>query len=319
MNSFIIKTKTLLSCYLVFFVGLICCVQQNETEIYLFAYFKKNGEDGLHLATSKDGKKWTALKQDQSFLSPTAGKDKLMRDPCIVQGPDGIFHMVWTVSWNEQGIGYAHSKDLVNWSEQRYLPVMEHEPTARNCWAPEIFYDDVSQQFMIYWATTIPNRFPATDTLGDDGYNHRLYYVTTKDFKSFSDTQLLYDKGFNVIDGTLIKAANKYVLFLKNETKKPIAEKNIRIATSQQLTTGYSDASPPITDNWVEGPTVIKIQDQWIVYFDRYTQKKMGAVASSDLENWIDISEELSFPDGVRHGTILKVKATKVEKVLTFQ
>jgi hypothetical protein len=55
-----------------------------------------------------------------------------MRDPCIIRDKDGIFHMVWTVSWNEKGIGYAWSRDLINWSQQKYIPVMEHEPEARN-------------------------------------------------------------------------------------------------------------------------------------------------------------------------------------------
>lgn len=52
--------------------------------IYLFSYFKGNGEDGLHLAYSEDGLSWKALNNDQSFLIPQVGEDKLMRDPCII-------------------------------------------------------------------------------------------------------------------------------------------------------------------------------------------------------------------------------------------
>ena len=152
------------------------CTKQ-ETEVYLFSFFKGNGEDGLHLATSTDGLKWAALNNNESFLSPKVGNDKLMRDPCIIRGGDNKFHMVWTVSWNEKGIGYANSSDLIHWSEQQYIPVMEHEPGARNCWAPEIFYDEDSKQYLIHWATTIPGRFPETETLGDDKYNHRMYNI----------------------------------------------------------------------------------------------------------------------------------------------
>lgn len=107
---------------------LVFCLQgpaQQSDEIYMFSYFKGNGQDGLHLAYSCDGMHWAALKNDSSFLIPDAGKDKLMRDPCIITGPDGLFHMVWTVSWFEKGIGYASSSDLINWSEQKYIPVME--------------------------------------------------------------------------------------------------------------------------------------------------------------------------------------------------
>ena len=97
---------------------------------YMFSYFKGGGQDGLHLGYSEDGLKFVPLKNDESFLTLTAGEDKLMRDPSILAGPDGTFHMVWTVSWHEKGIGYASSKDLIDWSEQKYIPVMEHEPDA---------------------------------------------------------------------------------------------------------------------------------------------------------------------------------------------
>jgi beta-xylosidase len=285
-------------------------------QVYLFSYFQGNGEDGLHLAYSEDALHWTPLKNNGSFLTPTAGGDKLMRDPCIIKGGDGKFHMVWTVSWNEKGIGYANSEDLIHWSEQRYLPVMEHEPDARNCWAPELFFDEADALYMIYWATTIPGRFPETDSTGDNGYNHRMYYTTTKDFVTFSDTKLLYDDGFNVIDATIQKIEGKYVMFLKNEIKQPVAEKNIRIATSDQLTGPYSSASAPITDNWVEGPTVAKTDAGWTVYFDRYTEHKMGAVRSTDLKDWQDISDQVQFPEGTRHGTVFKGKPRMLEALL---
>src|SRR5690606_1638553 len=128
--------KIIWPCLFVLFSHVL--LAQSQDSVFMFSYFKGNGDDGLHLAYSHDGFHWHALRNDSSFLKPTAGQDKLMRDPCIVQGPDGMFHMVWTVSWNEKGIGYAYSHDLINWSTQQYLPVMEHESGARNCWAPEL-------------------------------------------------------------------------------------------------------------------------------------------------------------------------------------
>lgn len=304
---------------LIFVLVLLVAGCSNEPDVYMFSYFRNNGEDGLHLAYSEDGLNWTALNNNTSFLKPEAGQDKLMRDPCIIKGNDGKFHMVWTVSWNEKGIGYAWSEDLINWSEQQYIPVMEHEPDALNCWAPELFWDEDNRQYMIYWATTIPGRFPMTDGTGDQNYNHRMYYTLTNDFKEFTKAAVLYDHGFNVIDATIHKIDGEYVMFLKDETLLPVAEKNIRIATSSLLTSGYSAASDPITDNWVEGPTAIKIDDNWIVYFDRYTESKMGAVISSDLETWSDITDQLSFPDGVRHGTVFTVKRAVLNNLLNHE
>jgi len=260
--------RTILSSLLLF-LFVASCTQQ-KPEVYIFSFFQGNGQDGLHLAYSDDALNWTALNDNNPILSPEVGESKLMRDPCIIRGKDGKFHMVWTAGWTEKGIGYANSEDLTNWSDQKYIPVMEHEPEARNTWAPELYYDEDSQQYMIYWATTIPGRFPDTDSTGDDGYNHRMYYTLTKDFNEFTETKILYDQGFNVIDATIHKINDQYVMFLKNEIKHPEPEKNIRIATSTSLTHSYSEASEPITDNWVEGPTAVKKNDSWIVYFDRY-------------------------------------------------
>jgi len=63
-----------------------------------------------------------------------------MYDPCIILGPEGRFHMVWTVSWNDKVIGYASSKDLIHWSEQQETPVMLLKEAEKNSWAPEIFF-----------------------------------------------------------------------------------------------------------------------------------------------------------------------------------
>ncbi len=290
---------------------------QAGDSVYLFSHFINNGEDGLHLAWSEDGLRWEALNANQSFLKPEAGKDKLMRDPCIIQTPDRIFHMVWTVSWGEKGIGYARSADLLNWSKQQYIPVMEHEKKARNCWAPEIFFDEEKEEFVVFWSTTIPGRFPETDGSGDGKNNHRMYYVSSKDMVNFSETRLLYDPGFNSIDGTLLKHGERYLMFLKDETRRPEAQKNIRVSSSPTPTGPWSPASEPIYNkDWAEGPTIAKVGNGWILYFDRYTAKSYGAMWSTDLESWEDISDRLSFPEGTRHGSILKIARAHLEKLI---
>jgi acetyl esterase/lipase len=275
---------------------------------FVFTYFKGNGEDGLHLAYSEDGYKWETLKKDASFLTPEVGKDKLMRDPCVIKGGDGLYHMVWTVSWTDKGIGYASSKDLIHWSQQEFLPVMAHEKKARNTWAPEITYDENSKTYMMYWASTIEGKFTETQSTEEKGYNHRIYYTTTKDFKKFKKTKLLYEPGFNVIDASIVKDEKGYTMFLKDETKVPV-QKNLKIATSKNLEGPYTKASEPITGNyWAEGPTATQINGEWIVYFDKYTQKKYGAVKQTS-KGWEDISEQVSFPKGTRHGSVIKVSS----------
>ena len=55
--------------------------------VFLFSYFVRNGEDGLHLAVSEDGLKWTALRDGASFLTPAVGENKLMRAHACCSGP----------------------------------------------------------------------------------------------------------------------------------------------------------------------------------------------------------------------------------------
>lgn len=294
---------------------LLSCSSSGD-EVFMFSFFRGNGEDGLHLAWSENGYHWKALNDNKSFLAPAAGKDKLMRDPCIIRGGDGLFHMVWTVSWEEKGIGYARSEDLLSWSEQKYIPVMEYEPEAINCWAPELFYDTKENRYMIYWSTTIPGHFTETDSTEKRGWNHRIYYVTTEDFETFSETSLLYDPGFNCIDAVITQHDGSYAMILKDETLFPEPRKNLHITFSHFPTEGWGEASGPITGNWVEGPTITRIDEKWIVYFDRYREKKMGAIASGDLENWTDISNSIFFPPGTRHGTVFKIDRDLLDNIL---
>ena len=190
---------------------------------------------------------------------------------------------------------------------------MEHEPDAQNCWAPELFYDEIKGQYMILWSTTIPGRFPETDHQNQKpdspGHNHRIYYVTTKDFKTFSKTKLLYEHGFNVIDAFIVRTDSNYTMFLKDESNVPFTvQKNIRLAFAEDPEGPYSGATEPITGKyWAEGPAVMKIGDKWYCYFDKYREDKYGLVVSKDMVTWDDISDQLHVPKGLKHGTVFRV------------
>jgi hypothetical protein len=275
---------------------------------YLFAYFIGNGEDGLHLAWSRDGYKYEALNGGRSYLQPTVGESKLMRDPCVVQAPDGTFHMVWTTAWNGKTIGYASSKNLTNWSEQRAIPVMASEPGVKNCWAPEVAYDDQKKDYVIFWASTVEGKF--TNTMGlAEQYNHRIYATTTKDFQTFTPTKLFFDPGFIVIDATFLKTTDGLRLIFKDETLKPVAKKNLLLASAAGYEGPFTDVTPPFTKDkqWVEGPTALRIGEDYVVFYDCYREGHYGAMRSKDLKTWEDVSTQIAIPRGARHGTIIRV------------
>ena len=288
---------------------------------YLFAYFIDQ-KDGLHLAWSKDGLKWTAFKdgaREKTFLKPTVGKDQLMRDPCILLGPDNVFRLVWTDSWHDQTIGYSSSKDLLHWSDEQSLPVMESEPTTKNAWAPEVHYDAASKKYLIFWSSTIPGRFPDTDhTAGD--LNHRIYLTTTTDFVTFTPTVLWFDPKFCAIDATLLPFNNTFYMIFKNETETPVPAKDLYLATSDKMMGPYSNITGPITTNppnWIEGPTAIQIGDKVIIYYDCYRAKHFGACESTDMQNWTDITPQLSLPKGIRHGTVIAVPGSVITNLMS--
>jgi beta-galactosidase len=299
---------------------LFSLVASAQKEVYLFSYFVDNGQDGLHLAYSTDGLKWTALNEGKPYLAPTVGKDKLMRDPFILQGKDGLFHLVWTSGWWDKHIGYASSGDLINWSEQKTIPVMEHEPTAKNSWAPEMVYDPETKEYIIFWATTIPGRHQAiADSDREKGLNHRMYCTKTKDFETFSPTELFFNPDFSTIDATIFPKNNKFYMILKNENPNP-PQKNLRVTVADRASGPYPvKVSEPITGKyWAEGPTALQVGEYVYVYFDKYMDHKYGAVRSKNMVDWEDVSNQVSFPSGVRHGTTFKV-SDKVFRKLNDQ
>ncbi len=283
-----------------------------EETAYIFTSFHEPATDGLRLLYSSDGFNWQDC--DTTFLKPEAGPSHLMRDPSIVQGPEGTFHLVWTTGWRgDLGFGYASSKDLLHWSEQQFIPVMEYDTTTVNVWAPEIFYDDDNQQYVIAWASTIPYKFPKG--IEEEKNNHRMYYTTTKDFKKFTPAALFYDPGFSVIDAVIVKRAEKdYVLVLKDNTRP---NRNLKVAFGKSATGPWSKASNAFSGNFVEGPSVLKIKDSWYIFCDVYKEYRYGVYKTKDFKYFEDVSNQFSIPKGHKHGTVIPVDKSVVDELVT--
>ena len=269
--------------------------------VYLFTSFHNTEQKYLRFLYSFDGYHWTNV--PGTFLEANVGLHKQFRDPSITRGPDGLFHLVWTSAWHDdQGFGYASSKDLIHWSEQRFVPVMTNEPTAVNVWAPEVFYDDHAGEYVITWASTIPGRFP--DKLEKHDNNHRLYFTTTTDFTNFAPEKLFFDPGFSVIDPFILKYDDGYVLVHKDNSRLNL---NLRVAFAKSPLGPWENVSAPFTSQFTEGPCALKIGDDWLVYFDAYRRNIYGAVKTRDFKTFTDVTGEVSFPAGHKHGTAIKV------------
>ncbi|MEP6747323.1 MAG: glycoside hydrolase family 43 protein [Bacteroidota bacterium] len=278
---------------------------------YLFTSFHEPADKGLRMLYSYNGYKWNDF--DTVFLQPQVGNQKVMRDPSIVQGPDGIFHLVWTSSWKtDNGFGYASSKDLIHWSQEQFIPVMAYEPSVVNVWAPELFYDEEKKVYIIIWASCIPGRFEKGQEA--DSNNHRLYVTTTADFKTFTPTKLFFDPGFSVIDAVIVKRkVNDYVLVLKDNTRM---ERDIKVAFSSNAMGPFTNVSKAFSDGYTEGPAVVKTKDEWLIYYDSYRKKTYEASATKNFISFENADNKITVPQGHKHGTIVVVKKKLVKNLL---
>lgn len=283
---------------------------QSEQNVYMFTSFREPEAGGLYFLYSHDGYHWTDL--GGPFLRPEAGNQQLIRDPSIVQGPDGTFHMVWTSSWQgDLGFGYAHSEDLIHWSEQKYVPVMEHQPTTVNVWAPELYYDEGEEQYIILWASTIPFRFKRG--IEEERNNHRMFYTTTGDFETFSETELFFNPGYSVIDAIIVKKdPGDYVLVFKDNTRP---NRNLKAAFSKSPLGPFTDITEAFTQKFTEGPTELKLGNTWLIYYDMYREDTFGAVKTTDFRTFTNVSDQIDIPEGHKHGTIFTVSAETFERV----
>ena len=236
---------------------------------WLFAGFKRDSKDGVYYVISLDGYHWKLANDGKPMIRPT-DPNELMRDPFIQRAPDGSFRMVWTWAWYKPlVIGYSESKDLITWATHRQLAVMANEPDAANVWAPAMYYESAKKQWLIFWASTIPGRFPGDDS-GDSaklpgggtvGLNHRIFSTTTSDFQTFTPTKVFFNPGYSAIDATILRPPSPgkpYVLIYKDERKTPL-EKHLLTATGPSFEGPWTNVSEPISEQWSEGAAIIPV------------------------------------------------------------
>lgn len=317
------KYLAILSLFILLFpLGLLASDSVSSSgQRYLFAYFtdKNENRNGMHLAWSEDGYTWNPIGPEYSFLKCDYGTwyaDKRMRDPFVMKGPDGLWHCIWTLNWDGNAIGYASSKDLIHWNRQSYPKVMTGYE-VRNCWAPEMIYDDEKQQYVIYWASTIQEN-GVWKTEPNEKYDHRMYYTTTKDFKTFTPAKIFFDPGHNVIDVTIQKKEGKYYMLYKDERIYPVAKKELLVAVADHADGLYlPTGDKPFAVDWVEGPAVCPMSDgSYVVYMDAYTRHRYEAKRTRDFRNWEDVTDRISIPENAKHGSIITVSPEFVDNLL---
>ncbi len=251
-----------------------------ETTDYLFAYFPYTSvkDERIYFGVSEDGLNFTSLNDSKPVIESTLGTHGL-RDPFIIRSHEGDrFYLIATdltvsgieqngttypgMGWGEnqvsgsQSIMVWESTDLVNWSEQRMCKVAVDN--AGCTWAPEAYWDDETEQYVVFWASKA----------GDDNYaKQRVYYATTRDFYTFSEAQVWIEEDGSVIDTTVIKAGDYYYRYTKNEDGNTntygTPSKRIYCERSTSLTSAdwelVSSNSLNVSGGQIEGGCIFKI------------------------------------------------------------
>ena len=274
---------------------------------WLFTYFKEPGSQGIYLALSRDGYHYTPLNDGQPWVAPTH-PGEIMRDVFLTRGPDNRFHMVWTWNWRGNSLGYASSSDLLTWSEQKEIPMMQDFPETNNVWAPETYWDAKRSRWLIIWSSSMK----------DSKTGNRIWFSLTPDFDTFSKPAVFFDPGYVVIDATIFHGATgPYRLIFKDQAMDPLSYQE-RVATGPTLEGPWSNISGPINESWSEGPSAIQVGKRVIVFYDHYRAPRAHyeAVATSDWKHWEDITAEISLPAFCKHGSFLKITDEEAERLL---
>ena len=183
-----------------------------------------------------------------------------LRDPFILRSPEGDkFYLVATdlricTDWDwgaaqtngSQAIMVWESDDLVHWTDQRMVTISA-QIEAGCTWAPEVFYDDTTGEYMVFWSSKVKT---------DNYSKQRQYYCKTRDFYTFTEPQLWIDESHSTIDSTVVRDDDgTYYRFAKNES-----ETYIYLEKSDSLLGDWTIVNEKIASG-VEGPCCFKFND----------------------------------------------------------
>lgn len=312
---------------------------------YAFSYFTGNSIAGekIYFAASRGNNalKWDELNGGQPALESTMGEMGL-RDPFLIRSPEGDrFYLIATDlsigrngDWDRSqrtGSRYLEvweSTDLKSWSAQRH--VLVSPPTAGNTWAPEAYWDEDLDQFVVFWASKL---YAESDTNHTGSTYNRMLYATTRDFVTFSEARIWQDRGESRIDSTVIKDDGHYYRFTKDEGGGGTGCSDIIQETADELTAVDLPGNPAWTmqdscigknagTSAVEGPSIFKANpgdtsgSAYYLFVDEYGGRGYIPLGTDDLDapDW-QVPATYDLPGSPRHGTVIPVTQAELDSL----
>ncbi|MER6287083.1 family 43 glycosylhydrolase [Streptomyces sviceus] len=304
---------------------------------YMFSYFTGEGtSDGeqLYAALSKgdDPMKWRELNDGKPVLTSTLG-EKGLRDPFIIRSPEGDkFYQIatdlriygngdWDASQRtgSKSVMVWESTDLVHWTNQRLVKVSPD--SAGNTWAPEAYYDSKLGEYVVFWASKLYDN----EAHSGDTYN-RMMYATTRDFYTFSEPKVWVDRGYSVIDSTMIQNNGTYYRLSKDERNNTSSTPNSKFIFEEKsdsiLNLNWTAVAEGIGKgamNAAEGPLVFKsnTEEKWYAFLDEFGGRGYLPFETTDLDSgtWAPVAD-YDLPARPRHGTVLPVTQAEYDRLL---
>ncbi len=309
---------------------------------YLLSYFQEHVH-ALHFAISRDGYRFTALNHGKPVLSGlTIAKQKGIRDPYLMRGPDGAFYLTMTdlhiyaqqeglratrwqrpearYGWgNNRDLILMKSRDLIHWTHAS-VDVTRLSPAYRDAgiaWAPEAIYDPAARRIMVYYSTRIRN-----------GPNYLVYAYADPAFRTLSAPRRLFPfprPGKSTVDGDIIRVGRRYHLFFSTDD----GAGNLRQAASDRINGGYVYDPAKVDPERVgtEAPMVWRRHgtDTYVLMYDVYAAKpnNMGFSETRDFKTFRDIGrfnapgspmKALNF-SSPKHGSVTAITPAEADRL----
>lgn len=306
---------------------------------YLFAHFRETyGVEGeqVYFSVSRDGYNWENVNHGEAVLIADKG-DLGVRDITIARTKENSFVILATdlaLRRNEETKYHGHirnaftegskclamwkSYDLVNWSEEILLDLSGNKLGC--LWAPGIFYDEDSEDFIVHWSATCK----------DDNYSGlSIYYSRTKDFENFSDPELFYQKeDSETLDSCIAKEDGIYHFFVKSaeHPKAVIHETSTSLFGPYKRDEKFDEQMNGIElKEKHEAPTFFRLSDGKLCFLmDFYgcEKKEDQGYVPFLAESLSDIplnsaKEKFTFPYGFKHGTVLEITDEEYRRILS--
>ncbi|GAB7044963.1 glycoside hydrolase family 43 protein [Catenuloplanes indicus] len=298
---------------------------------YLMAHFTGESSEGqqIYLSHSTDGLRWSDLNNGAPVVRTTIGT-RGVRDPAIVRSPAGDRYWIiatdlcigcgqdWNAAINNgsRSLVVWESADLVTWSAPWLLNVAGAIPDGRNAWAPEAIWNPDTGDYVLYWATNVPQ---------NGATKHRIYYARTSNFRSIGTPAPYITRpgAQEIIDTQIVESNTGGYRYVRTSGDGQITIEGSNSILGTWTTLGDLSGIG-LTGAQVEGPMWTKFNDrnEWALYLDQYASGRgylpvlTTHPASATAYRLPSSGSYAMGGTRKRHGTILNLTVAEQSRVL---